>query len=79
MYQEENTAGGGTARSNGNPPCAPTEEDTGLCGDLPLAMAYVAKQYWRDLYEPCEALRQGTLFRSLDFPFSGVMMGDSDE
>ena len=38
---------------------------------LSLAMAYVPFQDFVDLYEPDEALSQGTLFRELDKPFYG--------
>lgn len=37
--------------------------------DMPIAMAYVPWQQWRQLYEPKEALRRGTLFKELDLPF----------
>lgn len=39
--------------------------------DLPLAMAYVPKQKWEDLYAPAVALDRGTLFAKLDLPFIG--------
>lgn len=39
--------------------------------DLPLAMAYVPKQKWEDLYAPTVALDRGTLFAKLDLPFIG--------
>ncbi len=38
---------------------------------LSLAMAYVPFQDFVELYEPDEALAQGTLFRELDKPFYG--------
>ncbi len=34
-----------------------------------VAMAYVPVQTDTDMYEPCRALQQGTLFESLDKPF----------
>ena len=34
-----------------------------------IAMAYVPVQTDADMYEPCKALQQGTLFPSLDKPF----------
>ena len=34
-----------------------------------VAMAYVPVQTDADMYEPCKALQQGTLFPSLDKPF----------
>jgi hypothetical protein len=61
------------------PPCAPSDQDTGLGGPLPLAMAYVPKQYWRRLYDHERALQEWTLFEELNFPFLGVKMGDHDE
>ncbi len=38
-----------------------------------LAMSYVPVQKWQDLYEPEEALRNGTIFRELRLPFEGGM------
>ncbi len=35
------------------------------------AMAYVPWQHWGDIYEPCKALKRGTLFAILDKPFKG--------
>lgn len=37
----------------------------------PLAMAYVPWQYLKDVYEPDQALRYGTIFPELDKPFLG--------
>ena len=39
--------------------------------DMPLAMAYVPFQVWRDLYQPDEALQAGTIFKELNLPFYG--------
>lgn len=39
--------------------------------DLPLAMAYVPRQNWRDIYECDKALMRGTVFCELDKPFRG--------
>ena len=61
------------------PPCAPSDTDTGLCGPLSLAMAYVPKQYWRALYSEEEGLHAGTIFKELDMPFLGVKWGDKSE
>ncbi len=36
---------------------------------LPLAMAYVPRQKWRNAYSPEEALCRGTMFAELDMPF----------
>lgn len=39
--------------------------------DVPLAMAYVPIQKWRQLYEEDVAFSRGTIFRELDKPFIG--------
>lgn len=47
------------------------------CGDklpapgagLQLAIATIPMQLWETLYEPGKALKQGTVFPSLDLPF----------
>lgn len=39
--------------------------------DLPLAMAYVPMQQWRDIYEPEMAFERATVFQELDKPFLG--------
>ena len=39
--------------------------------DLPLAMAYIPMQKWRDLYDPEMAFDRGTVFQELDKPFLG--------
>lgn len=36
-----------------------------------LGMAYVRNQEWEDLYEPEVALKNGTIFRQLNYPFMG--------
>ena len=36
-----------------------------------LAMAYVARQEWKDLYETNLAMERGTIFSQLDKPFIG--------
>lgn len=39
---------------------------------MPLAMAYVPRQQFRNLYEDLEyAFRAGTVFKELDKPFEG--------
>ena len=35
----------------------------------PLASVYSPIQIWRNLYDPDEALKRGTLFKELDLPF----------
>lgn len=39
-----------------------------------LAMAYVPTQDWNNLYDPCKALKRGTLFAPLDKPFLAYPM-----
>ncbi len=39
--------------------------------ELPIAMAYVPWQQWKDLYDTREAFKRGTLFKQLDLPFYG--------
>ncbi len=41
------------------------------CHELPIAMAYVPMQNWRDVYECDKALMRGTVFCELDKPFRG--------
>lgn len=36
---------------------------------LPLAMAYVPMQIWRNLYTADAGLNEGTIFKELDFPW----------
>ena len=38
---------------------------------LPLAMAYVPMQKWKNVYANDVALNRGTLFPELDLPFTG--------
>ena len=38
--------------------------------NMPIAMAYVPFQQWRNLYEPAEAFQRGTIFKELDLPFN---------
>lgn len=39
--------------------------------DMPVAMAYVPWQYFREVYEPDKALQYGTIFPELNKPFYG--------
>ena len=53
----------------------PMEECPGMGRDelegMPLAMAYVPWQRFQNLYEECEAMYHGTIFRELDLDFCG--------
>lgn len=39
------------------------------CHKVPLAIAAIPSQPWEEPYQDCKALRQGTIFPSLDLPF----------
>lgn len=45
--------------------------DAKCIDSLPLAMAYVPMQQWRDLYSADVGLQRGTIFSQLDKPFLG--------
>ena len=49
--------------------CRPQNSDP-LKG-MEIAMAYVPWQHWKEIYEPCRALENGTIFMELDKPFLG--------
>jgi len=38
---------------------------------FPIAMAYVPWQYWENIYEADKGLKQGTIFKDLDKPYTG--------
>lgn len=74
---QNNVCQNNTCQSNlcQNNPCqnsAPCQNKNcmrdGLDG-MPLGMAYVPWQHWKETYEPCKALREGTLFPELCLPF----------
>ena len=55
---------------NRNSPSACTESmayDT--LQTMPLAMSYVPWQQWKNVYEGCKGLENGTIFEELIFPF----------
>ena len=67
-------------RGRAQSPCQPIdncrrrrEEECGHADNamegMPLAMAYVPWQHWKDTYEPCKALKIGTIFPELNLPF----------
>ena len=61
---------------NSNPCCETTQKPSTACHPeefhkIPLAMAYVPLQSWKHLYEPCEAIYKGTLFKELNLDFLG--------
>ncbi|MDD7113763.1 MAG: spore coat associated protein CotJA [Lachnospiraceae bacterium] len=51
------------------------ERDIKKIDSLPLAMAYVPWQTWGNLYKPEEGLKQGTIFKDLNLPFTGRRCG----
>lgn len=51
-------------------------EQAGCCSQftdqpISLAMAYVSRQEWEDLYETSLGFERGTIFAQLDKPFIG--------
>ncbi len=65
--QSAQTAQGPRGRNTGG--CPDTHDH--FPADMPIAMAYVPWQRWRELYEPRKGLESGTIFRELDKPFLG--------
>lgn len=49
----------------------PEENSRNYPGNRPIAMAYVPVQQWETPYEAEEAFARGTVFPSLDLPFTG--------
>ncbi|MGN0165757.1 MAG: spore coat associated protein CotJA [Lachnospiraceae bacterium] len=39
--------------------------------EFPIAMAYVPWQTWGNLYDTCDAMYQGTIFKELNLRFCG--------
>lgn len=68
----------GQSGSNGGTLCFPGDIDNGIAADIPLAMVYSPKQFWRDLYDNAEALHRGTLFQELYFPLESVEGGEEE-
>ena len=65
-------------------PCSQPAAESMCCGDtndydelngMPLAMAYVPWQEWRNIYEAEKGFHKGTIFEELNKPFKGIMMG----
>lgn len=61
---------GGPGPVGENNTCCPGSGRDELAG-MPLAMAYVPWQFYCNLYDDCEALYHGTLFKDLDKGFYG--------
>lgn len=57
-----------TMRSSMSRSCG---RNTDSLSDMPVAMAYVPWQYFREVYEPDKALQYGTIFPELNKPFYG--------
>ena len=53
-------------------PCTVEAVKKDCLEDMPLAMAYVPWQTWRNIYDAEKALCQGTIFQELDLPFRGI-------
>lgn len=67
--RSENSCGC-NAKSNYNSPCM-----NDPLSMLPVAMAYVPWQCWKDLYDLDKALEIGTIFEELNKPFLGRRCG----
>ena len=50
-------------------PCHPCGRDS-YQKEMPLAMAYVPWQRWREIYQPDEGLSCGTIFKELNLTFT---------
>jgi hypothetical protein len=48
-----------------------TETNEEQCIDMVLAMAYIKRQRWGELYDAEAGLGRGTMFPALDLPFVG--------
>ncbi len=77
-YSRNNTYRyGGNFQNYNMPPskkpvsAVPRPVSGGYDENFTIAMAYVPWQIYRDLYEPCDALCQGTVFKELNLVFCG--------
>lgn len=52
--------------------CCPARSDYDELDGMPIAMAYVPWQAWRNLYEVEKGFSRGTIFEELDKPFRGT-------
>lgn len=58
-------------RDEGEMSCA-VDEKYDVLSEMPLAMAYVPWQMWRNIYETEKGFCRGTIFEELDKPFRGM-------
>ena len=56
---------------NCRPTTLPAPKQKGL-EHMPIAMAYVPWQTWRNVYDAEKGLCRGTIFQELDLPFCGI-------
>ena len=54
------------------PACGSTRNTYDELSDMPLAMAYVPWQEWKNIYEAEKGFKRGTIFEELDKPFCGT-------
>ncbi len=52
-------------------PVCPYQRERDILRGMPIAMAYVPWQEWRNIYEIQKGFRRGTIFEELDKPFQG--------
>ena len=85
MYRRNQMAGNncGIGNNNGNynnmqqnTACNVYNDESACAIPNPvLGMAYIVNQKWCSVYEPCKALKAGTIFPMLDLPFLGRSCG----
>ena len=61
-----------THRMPSNTECCENRKSCDVLSGMPLAMAYVPWQEWRNLYETEKGFHRGTIFAELDKPFLGM-------
>lgn len=59
-------------QENGKGPCCEEIRERDRLNGLPIAMAYVPWQEWRNLYEVEKGFQCGTIFEELNKPFRGM-------
>ena len=59
--------------------CSGSYDDTGCIDMMPLAMAYVPIQKYRDAYPLDTALETGTFFKELYKPFKGYKLWEDNK
>lgn len=70
----------GNQRSNAGSRCGDCDANSSSRNDplegMPIAIGYVPWQQWRNTYDFCEGLSNGTIFPCLNLPFYGCIPRD---